>query len=53
VRNGATASAERVPALAGGEQPVGDLAPERMAAYIAKGTEALRKIIEPLKLNFD
>jgi tripartite-type tricarboxylate transporter receptor subunit TctC len=39
--------------VAGGEQPVGDLTPEQMAAYIAKDTEQLRKIIEPLKLNFD
>ena len=29
------------------------MTPEQMAAYIAKDTEQLRKIIEPLKLNFD
>jgi hypothetical protein len=29
------------------------MTPEQMAAYIARDTEALRKIIEPLKLNFD
>ena len=29
------------------------MTPEQMAAYIAKDTEARRKIIEPLKLNFD
>lgn len=39
--------------VAGGEQPVGDMTPEQMAAYIARDTEALRKIIEPLKLSFD
>ena len=29
------------------------MTPEQMAAYIARDAEALRKIIEPLKLNFN
>lgn len=39
--------------IAGGEEPLGTMSPEQMADYIAKDTEFLRRIIEPMKLNFD
>jgi tripartite-type tricarboxylate transporter receptor subunit TctC len=39
--------------IAGGEEPLGTMTPEQMADYIAKDTEFLRRVIEPMKLNFD
>lgn len=39
--------------IAGGERPLGNATPEQMAEYIAKDTELMRKIIQPLNLKLE
>jgi len=39
--------------VAGGEEPLGTMSPKQMADYIARDTEFLRKVIEPMRLSFD
>lgn len=39
--------------LAGGERPLGNMTPQQMTDYVAKDTEKLRKVIEPLNIRLD
>ncbi|MET4575166.1 tripartite-type tricarboxylate transporter receptor subunit TctC [Ottowia thiooxydans] len=37
----------------GGETPMGTMTPQQMTEYVAKDTEMLRKVIEPLNIKLD
>ncbi|HEX2543716.1 MAG TPA: tripartite tricarboxylate transporter substrate binding protein [Ramlibacter sp.] len=39
--------------VAGGERPLGNATPQQMADYIARDTEVMRKIIQPLNLKLE
>lgn len=39
--------------LEGGERPLGTMSPKQMTDYVAKDTETLRKVIEPLNIKLD
>jgi tripartite-type tricarboxylate transporter receptor subunit TctC len=39
--------------IAGGERPLANATPQQMAEYIARDTETMRKIIQPLNLKLE